>query len=267
MDNGSVRLADGTEMPALGLGTWQLAGSEARAAVDHALQIGYRMIDTSGDYGNQPEIGIALRSAPVEREEVFLVTKTEEDEDPRHSAHAKLAELGVDRVDLLLLHRPPPEGAGEELWEGLLDARADGLAAAVGVSNYTPAQIDALIESSGEAPAVNQVEWSPFGHSRELLDHARENRIALQAYSPLTRGSRLTDPRLAEIGNRHGRSPAQILLRWDLQLGLAPIPKAATGAHREENFDVFDFELDEEEVEALGELNERYSSLSGLPYV
>jgi 2,5-diketo-D-gluconate reductase A len=263
----TLTLAGGTEMPALGLGTWQLTGDAARSGVEHALELGYRMIDTSGDYGNQPQIGAALRSSPVDREEVFLVTKVEEDEDAYSSAEAKLEELGVEHVDLLLIHRPPPTGAGESLWEDLIEARSEALTGEIGVSNYTSEQVDRLAEATGERPAVNQVEWSPFGHSVELLEHARRNGIVIQAYSPLTRAERLGDERLSEIGERHGKTPAQVLLRWSLQLGASVVPKAARPEHREENLEVFDFELDEGEVDALDRLNEHYSSLAGLPYV
>jgi len=254
-------------MPVLGLGTWQVRGEEARSGVEHALELGYRMIDTSGDYRNQPQIGEALRASPVERDEVFLVTKVEEDEDAYRSTEDKLAELGFDQVDLCLIHRPPPEGPGVELWEGLIEARREGLTREIGVSNYTSEQIDILAEATGVTPVVNQVEWSPFGHSGQFLDHARRHGIVIQAYSPLTRRKRLTDPTLAEIGERHGKTTAQVLLRWNLQLGTVPVPKAASAEHREENLGVFDFELSDEEMRRLSELNEHYSSLAGLPYV
>jgi diketogulonate reductase-like aldo/keto reductase len=137
----------------------------------------------------------------------------------------------------------------------------------VGVSNYSSDQVDRLVEATGEVPAVNQVEWSPFGHSVDLLQHARANGVVVQAYSPLTRAARLDDEALSEIGSAHGKTPAQVLLRWDLQLGTPPVPKAASAEHREENIDVFDFELDDEEMGRLSALNERYSSLAGLAYV
>lgn len=254
-------------MPLLGLGTWQLTGDAAAGAVQDALELGYRLIDTSGDYGNQPQIGEALRSGAVPDDEVFLVTKVEEDEDAHASAKAKLRELGVESLDLCLIHRPPPSGAGEGLWEGLIEAKREGLARDIGVSNYSIEQIDRLTEATGERPAVNQIEWSPFGHSDRVLEHARRSQIAIQAYSPLTRAQRLADGTLSEIGARHGKTPAQVLLRWSLQVGAAPIPKAARREHREENLAVFDFELDESEMRLLGELNEHYSSLDGLPYV
>lgn len=262
-----MRLATGTEMPALGLGTWQLTGADAAEGARHALELGYRLIDTSGDYGNQRQIGEALKSSWLDRDEVFLVSKVEEHEDAYASAAEKREELGVEALDLCLIHRPPPSGAGESLWEGLLGAKRDGIAREVGVSNYTSEQIDRLIEATGERPVVNQIEWSPFGHSDEVMEHATRNDVVIQAYGPLTRGQRLSDPTLKEIGGHHRKTPAQVLLRWSLQSGAAPVPKAASPRHREENLDVFDFELDPAEMSRLGELNEHYSSLAGLPYV
>jgi 2,5-diketo-D-gluconate reductase A len=262
----TLTLSGGAEMPALGIGTWQLAADHAAAAIAHALEIGYRLIDTADDYENQPQIGEALRSSPIDRDEVFLISKVEEDEDAHAATRERLTELGVERLELCLIHRPPPSGAGEELWEGLIAARRDGLAREIGVSNYTSEQIDRLIEATGQAPAVNQLEWSPFGHSDEVMDHARRNGMVIQAYSPLTRGERLSDQTLTEIGASHSKTPAQIMLRWSLQAGAASVPKAARPEHREENLDVFDFELDEAEMRRLGRLNERYSALAGLPY-
>jgi len=263
----TVRLHTGTEMPVLGLGTWQLTGDDAREGVPHALELGYRLIDTADDYRNQAEIGAAVRASQVPREEVFLTSKVEEDEDAYAATEQRLRDLGQDHLDLCLIHRPPPSGAGEELWEGLLRARANGLARDVGVSNYAPEQIDRVAEATGEAPVVNQIEWSPFGHSREVLDHARERGVVIQAYSPLTRGKRLDDPTLAEIAAARGRTPAQVVLRWAIQSGVAAVPKAAAPAHRSENVAVFGFELAGDEVERVAALNERWSSLAGLPYV
>jgi diketogulonate reductase-like aldo/keto reductase len=265
--SGRVTLATGTEMPVLGLGTWQLTGRAAREGVEHALEIGYRLIDTSGDYGNQPQIREAVRSSGVAREEVFLVSKVEEDEDAYASARDKVEELGVERLDLCLIHRPPPTGAGESLWEGLIAAKGGGLAREIGVSNYSIGQIDRLVEATGEQPVVNQIEWSPFGYSEEVAVHARRRELVLQAYSPLTRGKRLGDETLNGVGARHGKSAAQVLLRWNVQRGTAPVPKAASPEHREENVDVFDFELGEDELGRLDRLNEHWSSLAGLPYV
>jgi 2,5-diketo-D-gluconate reductase A len=260
----TFRLASGTEIPAMGLGTWQLRGGPktVRAALDH----GYRLVDTSGDYGTQPAVGEAIRDTALPRGEIFLVTKVEETEDGYDATRDRLRDLGQDYADLMLIHRPPPSGAGESIWEGLIKAKREGLTREVGVSNYSIDQIDAVTDASGEQPAVNQIEWSPFGHSQEMLDYCRERRIVIQSYSPLTRGERLDDPTLAEIAGRHGKTPAQVLIRWNIQLGANPVPKASTREHLAENIDVFDFELGDEEMERLSGLNERYSALAGLAY-
>jgi 2,5-diketo-D-gluconate reductase A len=263
----TVRLAGGAEMPVLGLGTWQLTGDDAVQGTRHALELGYRLIDTAVDYENQEQIGEGLRASDIDREDVFLVSKVEEDEDTYAATGERVEQLGIEQLDLCLIHRPPPSGAGEELWDGLIRARREGLTREIGVSNYSPEQVDRLIEVSGERPAVNQIEWSPFGHSDQVMEHANRHGVVIQAYSPLTRTERLGDDRLAEIGDRHGRTAAQVMLRWSVQVGAPPVPKAATASHREENLAVFDFELSETEMEALGQLNEHYSSLAGLQYI
>lgn len=261
----SVSLHSGNTMPVMGLGTWQLTDDTAEA-VAAALKLGYPMIDTSGDYGTQPGIGEALERSGVAREDVYLVTKVEETDDAYEAARRNLAELRLDHADLILIHRPPRSGAGEKLWTGLIRARSDGLTTDIGVSNYSTEQIDALIDATGETPAVNQIEWSPFGHSGDMLRYAQGKDMVVQAYSPLTRAKRLEDDKLSEIAADLDRSPAQVLIRWNLQRGTVPIPKANRRSHQEENIDVFDFEIGEEQMAALDRLNERYSSLGTLPY-
>jgi diketogulonate reductase-like aldo/keto reductase len=267
VDAGSTRpLHTGRGMPVLGLGTWQLTDDTA-GTVAEALRLGYRMIDTSGDYGTQAGVGEATRRSGLDRDEIFVVTKVEEHEDAYEAARHNVHELGLDHADLILIHRPPPGGPGHELWLGLMRAKEEGLARDIGVSNYSAGQIQELAEVTGESPAVNQIEWSPFGWSRQMLDYCRERRIEIQAYSPLTRTRRLDDERLAELAAEYDRTPAQILLRWDLQLGVVPLPKANRREHLEENLGVFDFALGEEHVAELGQLNEHYSSLGRLAYV
>jgi 2,5-diketo-D-gluconate reductase A len=261
----TVTLPSGTRIPAMGLGTWELRGGAG--TVRTALDIGYRLIDTADDYGTQPAIGEAIRECGIPRDQIFLVTKVEETEDGYEATKDRLEELRLDYADLVLIHRPPSAGAGESIWKGLIRAKREGLAREIGVSNYTTDQMDAVTDDTGERPAVNQIEWSPFGHSREMLRYCRERDILVQAYSPLTRAQRLDDPTLAELGSHHGKTPAQVLIRWGIQLGTNPIPKASTREHLEENIDVFDFELGEEEMEHLIRLNERYSALAGLAYV
>ncbi len=261
----TVTLHTGREMPVLGLGTWLLRNDTA-GTVEEALRLGYRLIDTSGDYGTQPGIGEALRRTDVDRDAIYLVTKVEEDEDAYEATRHNLDELGQEYVDLMLIHRPPATGAGVELWEGLIRARDEGLARDIGVSNYAVEQIEELVGVTGEMPTVNQIEWTPFGWSREVLDWSAERGIVIQAYSPLTRAQRLDDERLRELAGRHGKTPAQVLLRWNLQIGTVPLPKANRPDHLVENLDVFDFELTDGDVADLNRLNERASSLGALPY-
>jgi 2,5-diketo-D-gluconate reductase A len=261
-----VQLHTGNRMPVLGLGTWQLTKDTAET-ISAALGFGYAMIDTSGDYGTQPGIGEGIRGAGVDRGDFYLVTKVEEDEDAYEATKKNLRELGLDYADLMLIHRPPPDGPGEELWRGLIRARDDGLTRDIGVSNYSSDLIDALIEATGEVPTVNQVEWSPFGHDMQLKHHADANGIVIQAYSPLTRGKRLDDENLGAIAGKHGKTPAQVLIRWNLQRGVVPLPKANRREHLAENIQVFDFKLDEEDLAALDGFNEHFSSLGKLPYV
>ena len=260
----TIALRAGARMPVLALGTWELTDDTA-GTVAHALDIGYRMIDTACDYGSQRGIGEALRRQG-KRNDVYLVTKVEETDDAYQATKNYLGEIGVDYTDLMLIHRPPDEGVGEALWAGLVRARKEGLARDIGVSNYSIEQMQALARATGEMPVVNQIEWSPFGYSTAMLEFCKRNDIVIQAYSPLTRTERLGDRRLKEIAARYRRTPAQILIRWNLQLGTVPLPKANQQRHLEENIDVFEFEITDEDMSVLGGLNERYSSLGSLAY-
>lgn len=259
-------LHTGRRIPLIGLGTWQLTEDTART-VEHALELGYPMIDTSGDYGTQPAIGDGLRDLGVRWEAVYLVSKVEETDNAFEATKENLEELGVDYVDLMLIHRPPAHGVGEHLWEGLMRARDDGLATDIGVSNYSIEQMDELADGAGEKPVVNQIEWSPFGYSEPMLEYCREHDIVIQAYSPLTRRKRLDDPLLTRIAAQYAKSPAQLLIRWNLQRGTVPIPKANQWEHLEDNLDVFDFAISDDDMERLNRCNERYSSLGTLPYI
>ncbi len=254
------------QMPILGLGTWQLTHDTA-GTIEGALAMGYRMIDTSGDYGTQPGIGEGIRRSGKAREEIYVVTKVEEHDDAYRATAANLEELGLDYADLMLIHRPPPRGAGVELWAGLLRAREDGLTRDIGVSNYTIEQMDELERATGERPTVNQIEWTPFGWSGEMLDYCREKGIVIQAYSPLTRSKRLNDELLRRLADKYGRTPAQVLLRWNYGLGTAPLPKANRRDHLEENLRAFEFELSDEDMDGLSRRNEEWSSLGALPYL
>lgn len=260
-----ISLRSGHQMPVLGLGTWKLTNDTAET-VEGAIEAGYRMIDTAVDYGSQAGIGQALREGRLGRDDIFLVTKIEEDDEPVEGVVRDLSEMGLPYADLTLIHRPPEDGVGEQLWDGLIRARDEGLVRDIGVSNYTAQQIDRLTDATGEAPAVNQVEWTPFGHDDALLEHHARLGIVLMAYSPLTRGERLEDATLQEIARRHGKTPAQVLIRWNLQKGTVPIPKANRPDHCRENLDVFNFELEQGEMARLDRLNAHWSALGALPY-
>jgi 2,5-diketo-D-gluconate reductase A len=261
----TIRLASNAAMPVLGLGTWQLK-HHTSAAVASALAAGYRMIDTSGDYHTQRGIGDAIRAHGAPRDALFVVTKVEETGDAFETVCRNLLELKLDYVDLVLIHRPPARGVGESLWQGLRRAKREGLTRDIGVSNYSIEQIEELVYRTGELPAVNQIEWTPFGHSPRMLDFCHDNDIVIQAWSPLTRGVRLNDDKVAAMAARYGKTPAQLLIRWSLQLGVAPLPKANEAAHQRDNLQVFDFEIQQTDMAKLRALNEHWSALGHLLY-
>lgn len=261
----TVTLHTGTSMPVLGLGTWQL-NKDTAGTIETALKLGYRMIDTSGDYGTQPGIGEGIKRSGINRSDLYLVTKVEEDDDAYEATKKNLKELQLQYANLMLIHRPPKNSAGIELWQGLIRARQEGLTRDIGVSNYPVEKIDELILATEEAPVVNQIEWSPFGHSDAMQSYCDRSGIVIQAYSPLTRTQKLKDKILGRIAKKYGKSPAQVIIRWNLQKGVVPLPKANKNQHLKEDIDVFDFELGEEDFELLDGLNEHYSSLGKLPY-
>ncbi len=267
MDKDSARqLLTNNNMPIIGLGTWQLTINTVDT-ISYAIELGYGLIDTSSDYGTQPGIGEAIKNIVIDKNKLYITTKVEETDDSYERTKSNLKELQLDYIDLMLIHRPPVIGAGEKLWEGLITAKKEGLVRDIGVSNYSIPLIEELIKKSDEIPAVNQIEWSPFGHSQEMWDFCSEKDIIIQAYSPLTRTKRLSDKILNEIAKKYGKSPAQILIRWNLQFGTVPIPKANQKEHLEEDLNVFDFEIDKEDMMSLSGLNEHYSCLGSLPYV
>lgn len=246
---------DNERVPALGLGTWQLKGDAARTGVVHALDLGYRHIDTAQAYENEAEVGDGLRDADVDRDDVFLTTKiwtgNLRHHDLLRSADDSLRRLKVDYVDLLLLHWPSEEVEMAESLDALQEVQHAGKARHIGVSNYTPSL---LREARRLAPGLvcDQVEYHPFLDQSALLEVIREHGMFLTAYSPLARGGVMDDDTLKEIAETHGKSPAQVTLRWLLQQDhVAAIPKASSDKHRTANFDVFDFELSDEEMNRI----------------
>lgn len=251
----TVELASGTAMPLLGLGTWQARGASAVDAVRDALGVGYRHIDTATVYGNEREVGRALAESGVPRAEVFLTTKLPESHAGRERAtlQESLAALGVDYVDLWLIHWPPGGRARADVWERLLELQAERLVREVGVSNYSLRQIDELERATARRPAVNQIPWSPALFDREVLEGHRRRGVQLEGYSPLRR-TNLRDPRLVQLAEQHGVTPAQVVLRWHVEHRIVAIPKSTNGGRIAENAAVFDFELTPAEVESLDAL-------------
>ncbi|WP_255167956.1 aldo/keto reductase [Natrononativus amylolyticus] len=242
-------------MPALGFGTAQLTGDDCRGAVELALETGYRHLDTAQLYGNESAVGDALASSPVPREDVYLVTKVHPDdaapEDVHRTTRESLERLGTG-IDLLLLHGPSDEAPLEETIAAMNDLQEEGAVDRIGVSNFSVTQLEAAVAASSTPIVTNQVKYHPYHRQDDLLSYCLENGIVLTAYSPLAKGSVVGDERLEALGDRYGKSAAQVALRWLLQQpGVAAIPKASSREHVEANADVFDFELTDEEMRGV----------------
>ncbi|PSP27809.1 aldehyde oxidoreductase [Halobacteriales archaeon QH_2_65_14] len=252
--------AGGTEIPKLGFGTFQTSGTSCHTAVEAALDCGYRHVDTAEYYGNETAVGAAIRESPVDREEVFLTTKVWRSnlrsEDVVRAAEASLDRLGVEYVDLLLVHWPHPRIPIEETLAAMDELRDRGVTRHIGVSNFTREQLSEA-QSVAEADVVtNQVLYHPYIDQRRLRDYCVETGTALTAYSPLARGSVLGDETLERIGGRYDKSPPQVALRWLVQQpGVVAIPRSSSPEHIAENAAVFDFELADEEMREIHELS------------
>ena len=253
-------LRNDVTIPALGLGTWPMDDAEAADAVQTALGIGYRLIDTAENYGNERGVGQGLRRSGVDRGEVFLTTKFNErwhSYDGARRAFENSAErLGVDYIDLLMVHWPRPVAGGfTEAMRGLAALREEGLVRAVGASNFTPAHLQAVIDA-GVVPEVNQIRRDPYNPQHEAVAFHAEHGIVTESYSPIGRAGRLLgEPVIAEIARTHERTPAQVVLRWHTQTQTLPIPKSGDPDRLVENFTIFDFELTAEELEQVAALD------------
>jgi diketogulonate reductase-like aldo/keto reductase len=252
----AVELIDGAQLPLLGLGVWQIPnGRECSDAVRWALELGYRHIDTAQAYGNEESVGDGLRQSGVDREDVYITTKFyPAKEDPVAELEGSLRRLQVDAVDLYIIHWP--QGGPTWAWEGMERAREKGLARSIGVSNFSAAELEQLAAVAGVTPAVNQIQFNPFCNRAALAAACRRQGIVPEAYSPLGTGRHLAHPVVVEIADRAGRTPAQVLLRWCVQLGLPVIPKSTHRERIEENGRIFDFELSAGDMEQLGALDE-----------
>lgn len=254
-----VRLNTGREMPVLGLGVWQVRGPTAERAVRSALEAGYRLVDTAKLYGNEAEVGQAIRKSGLDREELFVTTKLWNDDHGRARAPRAFAEsldrLGLDYVDLYLIHWP---GSTErvETWRALTELAGEGRCRSFGVRNFTIAHLEELARETSVVPAVNQVEQHPMLYQRPLDDYCAGHGIVVESYSPLARGAAFRDPTLVAVARAHERSVPQVMLRWGLQHEFVVIPKSVHAERIRENADVFGFSLSPEEmarIDALGD--------------
>jgi diketogulonate reductase-like aldo/keto reductase len=250
---------DGVQIPQLGFGVFQVPGGEAEQIVRAALEAGYRHIDTAAAYGNEEGVGRAVRAGGLPREKMFVTTKLWNADHSRaeQAFDESLARLGLDYVDLYLIHWPvPKQDKYVQAWKALEKIYRDGRAKAIGVSNFTVQHLTRLMDETGITPSINQIELHPYLQQRELRAFHEANGILTESWGPLGQGKGLLgDPALTVLSEKYGRTPAQIVLRWHLQLGNVVIPKSATPARIKENISVFDFILDTEDMAAIGALN------------
>lgn len=256
----TITLNNGVEMPQLGLGVWQVADDVAQSIVEHALSEGYRAIDTAKIYDNESGVGRALASTGVARSDIFVTTKLWNSDQGRATTvdafDASLDRLGVDYVDLYLIHWPRPKaGLFVETWEVCEEIYASGRARAIGVSNFEPEHLEQLAHAGLTVPAVNQIECHPRLQQKVNREYHRAHGIVTTAWSPLGQGTVLEDSVLTSIANSHAKSVAQVIIRWHIQLGNTVIPKSVTPARVTENFAVFDFELSDSEMAQIADLD------------
>lgn len=257
----TVTLNDDHTIPALGLGVAGLAPADAEAAVTAALGAGYRLIDTATAGGNEEAVGRAIAASGIPREELYVTTKLatadQGFQSSQDACRASLARLGLDYLDLYLIHWPAEEnGKYIDAWGGIMKSKEVGDARSIGVSNFSPEHLSNIIELSYFTPAVNQIELHPLLNQADLRAVHGEYSIATEAYCPLGTGTLLGNPAVATVAAAHGKSPAQVLIRWSIQLGNVVIPRASNPAHIAENIDVFDFELTAAEMDTLNGLDD-----------
>jgi 2,5-diketo-D-gluconate reductase A len=256
----TIELRDGDPIPQLGFGVFQVPPAETATAVFTALEAGYRHLDTAAAYGNEAEVGQAVRASGLDRGEVFLTTKCFNDDQgydkARHAFDASLKRLEYDYVDLYLIHWPvPAHDRYVDTWRAFIELQQEGLIRSIGVSNFQPPHLERLIEETGVTPSVNQVELHPLFAQRGLRRVHEDLGIVTEAWSPLGQGRELGEPVIKEIAERHDRTPAQVIIRWHLQLRNVVIPKSVTPERITENIDVFGFELDSDDMAAIEALD------------
>ncbi len=254
----SITLNDGNTIPQLGFGVYQIPPEETAEAVGRALGIGYRHIDTAEMYGNEAEVGEAVRASGLDRGDIYVTSKLSnafhEPDDARRAFDETLSELGFDYVDLFLIHWPLPtayNGDFVSTWKALEEFKNDGRARSIGVSNFQIEHLERLASETETVPAVNQIEVHPYLTNEAVRGYGREHGIATEAWSPIAQGGVLEDPTITQIAEKAGKTPAQVVLRWHIQRGDIVFPKSVTPSRMEENFDLFDFELDASDMEEI----------------
>lgn len=269
MSTPTFTLQDGTTLPAIGFGTYPLKGDEGVAAIEAALTAGYRLLDTAVNYENEAEVGEALRRSGVPRDEVRIQTKIpgrhHAYDDALASIRTSLETLGIDRIDVQLIHWPNPSvGKFVEAWRALVTAQQDGLVTTIGVSNFTGAHLDRIIEETGVAPAVNQIELHPYFPQIDMRKTNAELGIRTEAWSPMgKRQAPFDEPPVADAARAHDVTPAQVILRWHHQLDSLPLPKSGTPERQRANLDIFGFELSAAEMNAITGLGKADGRLFG----
>ena len=258
----SITLNDGHEIPQLGFGVFQIPPADTADAVRRALEVGYRHIDTAEMYGNEQGVGQGIRDAGIDREDVFVTSKLNNGfhrpDDARRAFEQTLSELGSDYVDLFLIHWPLPtlyDGDFVSTWKTLEEFKADGRARSIGVSNFQVAHLERLAAETETVPAVNQIELHPYFVNEEVRAYGEERGIATEPWSPIAQGGVLDDPVIAEIAEQVGRTTAQVVLRWHIQRKGIVFPKSTTPERIQENFDIFDFELDQAAMDRITALD------------
>lgn len=259
--NSTLKLNNGIDIPIIGLGTWTLTGKGAYYSVLHALEAGYRLIDTAAMYGNERKIGEAVKAAGIPREDIFITTKLgnyDHGYDKTLKAFERsLRKLKLSYVDLYLIHWPV-SGLRNETWKAFEKIYENGKARSIGVSNFTIRHLNELLETTSTIPTVNQFEFSPFLYLKELMEFCQSKKTVVEAYCPLTRGQKFNNSQLKAIGQKYRKTSAQVLLRWGIQHDVIQIPKSGSKDHIIENIDIFDFNLDDEDMKQLDNLNEDF---------
>jgi 2,5-diketo-D-gluconate reductase A len=258
----NLQLHDGTSIPQLGFGVFQVPPPETAATVAQAFDVGYRHIDTAQMYGNEAGVGEAIKDSGLARDELYVTTKLNnsfhEPDDARREIDASLARLGLDQVDLFLIHWPLPTRYGGDFvqtWRALIEAQEDGRTRSIGVSNFQPAHLERIVEETGVVPVVNQVEVHPFLANEDVRAANRRHGVLTEAWSPIAKGAVVDDDTIGEIASLVGRTPAQVTLRWHVQRGDIVFPKSMNADRMRQNFEIFDFELEPSHMSAIDELD------------